>query len=51
MTKNRIHETSFWHFFQPVIDALNDLGGSGQPTEVKDLIAEKMKLSEEEQNK
>jgi len=39
----------FVKYFQPVIDALNELGGSGQPGEVKELIAEKLNLTEEEQ--
>jgi restriction system protein len=38
----------FVNYFQPVIDALKALGGSGQPSEVKDFITESLKLSDEE---
>jgi restriction system protein len=34
----------------PVIEALQDLGGSGRPAEVVDWITEKLNISEEEQN-
>ena len=40
----------FVRFFGPVLDALRDLGGSGRPSEVKDLIAEQLNISDEEQN-
>lgn len=50
MVKNNIRDTQFWQFFQPVIDALKELGGSGQPSEVKEIIAEKLKISEDEQS-
>jgi len=40
----------FLRFFQPVIEALQDLGGSGRPSEVVDWIAAKMNVSEEEQS-
>lgn len=34
----------------PVLDALQQLGGSGRPDEVRSVIAERLKLSEEEQS-
>lgn len=40
----------FTKFFQPVIDALIGLGGSGRPGEVMDLIAEQMNISDKEQD-
>ena len=50
MSKNKIRDTKFWEYFQPLIDALIDLGGSGRPSEVKELIAIKLNISEEEQS-
>ncbi|CAG1010010.1 Mrr restriction system protein [Anaerolineales bacterium] len=50
MVKNNIRGPQFVQFFQPVIDALIELGGSGQPSEVKELIAEKLNITEEEQS-
>lgn len=38
----------FVSYFQPVIDALKALGGSGQPSEVKDFITESLQLSDDE---
>lgn len=49
MAKNNVRETQFWQFFQPVIDALTELGGSGQPSEIKEIIAERLSISEDEQ--
>lgn len=46
---NKIKGPQFIQYFQPVIDALNELGGSGRPSEVKELIAEKLAISEQEQ--
>src|SRR5690242_13632298 len=40
----------FVRYFQPVINGLVALGGSGRPEEVEDLIAEQLNLSEEERN-
>jgi restriction system protein len=40
----------FVRYFQPVINALIDLGGSGRPEEVEDVIAEQLKLSEDVRN-
>jgi|SRR5687767_3159473 len=40
----------FVQFFQPVINALIELGGSGQPSEVKEVIADKLNIPEGEQS-
>ena len=40
----------FIRFMGPVIEALQDLGGSGRPAEVVDWITTKLDVSEEEQN-
>jgi restriction system protein len=40
----------FVRYFQPVIDALIKLGGSGRPEEVEEAIAEQLGLSESERN-
>lgn len=40
----------FVKLFQPVLDALQELGGSGRPDEVTDFIIEKLELSKEERN-
>jgi restriction system protein len=50
MAKNNIRGPHFVRYFQPVIDALVELGGSGQPSEVKELIAEKLNITENEQS-
>lgn len=47
---DEIRGPKFIQYFQPVIDALVELGGSGQPSEVKKLIAENLNISEEEQS-
>lgn len=49
MVKNNVRGPQFVQFFQPVIDALIELGGSGRPTEVTELIAEKLNITEDEQ--
>ncbi len=38
----------FVKFFGPIIDALNKLGGSGHPSEVKDIIIESLRISDAE---
>jgi restriction system protein len=48
--QNQSHGPQFVRFFPYVIEALKLLGGSGQPAEVKDLIAETLDLSDAEQN-
>lgn len=40
----------FVRYFQPVINALIELGGSGRPEEVEEAIVERLELSEEERN-
>ena len=40
----------FVRYFQPVLDALIGLGGSGRPEEVEDMISEQLGLGEEERN-
>ena len=40
----------FVRYFQPVIKALIELGGSGRPEEVEESIADQLGLSEEERN-
>jgi restriction system protein len=50
MTLNQQKGPQFIRYFQPVINALVELGGSGRPEEVEDVIAEHLGLSEEERN-
>ena len=50
MSSNQQKGPQFVRYFQPVIDALLELGGSGRPEEVEEVIAEKLSLSEEERN-
>ncbi len=50
MAKDKTKGPQFVRFFGPVIDALKELGGSGRPAEVKDLIAQSLHISEQEQN-
>lgn len=40
-------QSEFLKWFQPTLDALKDLGGSGKPREVSTKIAEKLKLSDQ----
>ena len=40
----------FIRYFQPVISALIELGGSGRPGEVEDVITEQLGLSEKDKN-
>jgi len=47
---NNVKGPKFIQYFQPVIDALVELGGSGQPSEVKKLIADNLSITEEEQS-
>lgn len=49
MTKNSAKGPQFIRFFQPVINALLELGGSGRPDEVMDIIAQRLKITEDEQ--
>lgn len=38
-------QSEFLKWFQPTLDALKELGGSGKPREVSNKIAEDLKLS------
>lgn len=38
----------FVQFFSPVIEALKELGGSGRPAEVRDVIARQLNISDQE---
>lgn len=40
----------FVRYFSPVIEALSELGGSGRPSEVTDLIAQRIKVPEAERS-
>lgn len=48
--KRKQNGPQFLRFFNPVLKALQDLGGSGRPSEVVDWIASEMNVSEEEQS-
>lgn len=50
MNSNQQKGPQFVRFFQPVINALVELGGSGRPEEVEDLIAEHLEISDEVRN-
>ena len=52
MAKKRSAESGaqFVRFMQPVIDALNGLGGSGSPDEVIERVAKNLEISDELQN-
>lgn len=41
----------FVTYIGPVIEAVRELGGSGRPDEVRDLVARKLNISDEEQSK
>lgn len=53
MDKKEITKTKgpdFIKYIVPIIEVLNELGGSGNPSEVTDLIIEKYNISEDELN-
>jgi restriction system protein len=50
MSSNQQKGPQFVRYFQPVIDALIELGGSGRPEEVEEAVANHLGLSEEERN-
>lgn len=50
MARSKSKGPQFVQYFVPVIEVLQELGGSGRPTEVKDQIAIKYQVSEQEQN-
>ena len=40
--------SKFVQFFSPVIRALKELGGSGRPSEVRDVIAKQLTISDQD---
>lgn len=50
MAKEFSGAPQFVKYFAPVLDALQQLGGSGGPEEVRSVIAQRLNLSEEEQS-
>jgi restriction system protein len=50
MSKEFSGAPQFVKYFAPVLDALQQLGGSGRPDEVRSVIAQRLNLSEEEQS-
>ena len=50
-TRNSRANSQFVQYIVPVIEVLPELGGSGRPDEVRDIVARKLALSEEEQSK
>lgn len=47
MEKFKGSKQAFLRYWIPVIDVLKELGGSGKPSEVTDLVIEKLKIPEE----
>ena len=50
MSKEFSGAPQFVKYFAPVLEALQQLGGSGGPDEVRSVIAQRLNLSEEEQS-
>lgn len=50
MARKETQGPQFVRYFGPVIEALKALGGSGRPSEVRDKIAEMLRLSEDQQS-
>jgi restriction system protein len=50
MAKEFTGAPQFVKYFGPLLDALQQLGGSGRPDEVRSVIAQKLNLSEAEQS-
>src|SRR5258708_3574276 len=50
MAKDSSRAPQFVKYFGPVLEALEQLGGSGRPDEVRSVIAQRLKLSEAEQS-
>ena len=50
MARDKTKGPQFVRFFGPITEALKELGGSGRPAEVRDLIIQGLRLSEQEQN-
>jgi restriction system protein len=51
VTTKKSSGSQFAKYMGPTIDALRDLGGSGRPEEVRELVAQKLGISDEEQSK
>lgn len=49
MTKAKSEGPRFVRYFGPVVEALKDLGGSGNPDEVRAMVASRLAISEQEQ--
>lgn len=47
---SNVRGPKFVQYFQPVIDALVELGGQGKPSELTEPIAENLYISEGEQS-
>lgn len=43
-----MNKQKFVRYFSPVIEALTELGGSGRPSEVREYIAKKLNISDQE---
>jgi len=50
MSANQQKGPQFVRYFQPVINALIELGGSGRPEEVEEVVANQLGISEKERN-
>ncbi len=50
MTKAKSKGPRFVRYFGPVVGALKDLGGSGNPDEVRAMVASRLAISEQEQS-
>jgi restriction system protein len=50
MARGTAKGPKFILYFGPLVEALKQLGGSGRPEEVKDIIIENLKISDDEQN-
>ncbi len=46
--KNTSKGSQFTKYFNSILEVLRELGGSGNASEVQDLVIEKMHISEEE---
>ena len=44
----KINGPQFLKFFNPLVEVLKDLGGSGNSSEVTDLVVERMNITEDE---
>lgn len=47
MKQNKFSRQAFLKYWNPVIEVLKELGGSGKPSEVTDLVIEKLNIPEE----